>query len=114
MEKLKPGDKVKVIRGRDDIEEKDGGLGVIGVVKEVFCDEDGDTGSIEVTSDLFVGCFEKAWFFAPEELEYLGSDMVYSGSSVCPRCGEVLVEKESCGFFGNKFKVLKCVKCNWC
>lgn len=37
-----------------------------------------------------------------------------SSENLCPRCKGKLIEKESEGFFGDKYKVNKCEGCGWC
>jgi hypothetical protein len=94
-------------------------MGHYAYFKDIMAEENGrDDNKIRVKlSEKVIGQLE-TW--EPSDKDY--SKVKTLGESVpvkdnlCPRCGEPLVEKDSEGFFGETFKVLKCSKpdCGFC
>jgi tRNA(Ile2) C34 agmatinyltransferase TiaS len=116
--RFKVGDKVRVIKGRDDVLDKNGGLGIVGIVIEVaYRGSTKNTGTIRVESALFTNSpYNSAWYFFHPELELVASYIptTVTTSPLCPRCQNTLIKKQSEGFFGEKYIIQKCTKCNWC
>lgn len=88
---FKIGDKVRIIKSVTSVDEKDGGKGIVGVVKVT------DGGPIGVESKEFTFDFKglkKLWWFMGNDLELVDGEPLAQASqsqsqynTVCVRCG---------------------------
>jgi hypothetical protein len=106
MEQFSVGDKVKVIEKESTVLEVDGGLGAEGEIIEI------DGKYFLVQSNQFKN--GNSWWYDANQLKHLASKSTCPKKGNCPRCNNAMVLKESMGFFGEKYDVLKCEKCGYC
>ncbi len=106
MEQFKIGDKVRIIENEFTVSEKNGGLGVEGEIIEI------DGKYFLIKSDQFVTS-HKCWWYDATQLELISKSIPIKQGN-CPRCSNAMILKESMGFFGEKYELLKCEKCGYC
>jgi len=103
---LSVGTKVRIVKNESTVPEINGGLGAEGEIIEI------DGRFFLVKSDQFT-C-DRSWWYDATQLEIISSKSTCPKKGNCPRCGNAMVLKESMGFFGEKYDVLKCEKCGYC
>ncbi len=111
--KFKKGDKVRIVERGLCVQEKNGGIGMVGVIKEI------DKGLFGVDSNEYTNKnrgIQDLWWFYEKALKLVDGEPLaqasqFQNNTVCVRCGGELIDKQS---YALNEIIKKCKECGWC